>query len=102
MNWSVEPIPLRDDQGTLRIGDSRITLDTLVGAYAMGSTAERLTKDFPSITLAEVYSVLGYYLRHQEQIETEYLAPRRQQALGGQSQTGGPDDLRFDPGCPRW
>jgi uncharacterized protein (DUF433 family) len=81
MNWSVEPLPLRDDQGTLRIGDSRITLDTLVGAYAMGTTAEQLAEDFPSLSLGVIYSVLGYYLQHQQQIETEYLNPRRQQAL---------------------
>lgn len=81
MNWSVDPLPLHEDHGTLRIGASRLTLDTLLAAYETGSTAEQLADAFPSVTLAEIYSVLGYYLQHKDQIESQYLAPRRQHAV---------------------
>lgn len=65
-----DPIPLRieADHG-LRIGQSHIFLDAVVTAYKHGATAEEIVWQFPSLALADVYAVLGYYLRHTAEIE---------------------------------
>src|SRR5262249_5299746 len=69
----------KDADGTIRVGGTRVTLDTIIGAFNSGATAEEIIQQYPSVGLADVYSVIAYYLRHQTDVET-YLADRRQQA----------------------
>lgn len=77
---SAEPIPLTTDaDGVVRIGTTRVTLDTVVAAYREGMTPEGIVEQYPSLRLANVYSVLGYVLSHPEEVNT-YLAGRQQQS----------------------
>jgi uncharacterized protein (DUF433 family) len=62
--------------GVIRVSRTRVTLDTLVAAFKDGATAEEIVQQYPSIPLADVYSVIGYYLRHQDATE-RYLAQRQ-------------------------
>jgi uncharacterized protein (DUF433 family) len=71
-----ETTPLTTDQdGVVRIGNSRVTLDTVVYAFNEGSNAEEILKRYPSLQLADIYSVIGYYLRHRSEIDA-YLKDR--------------------------
>ena len=70
-----EPPLRRDETGTIRVGASRITLDIVITAFNMGLSAEVIAEDYPSITLAEVYATIAYYLRHRPQVDA-YLAER--------------------------
>jgi uncharacterized protein (DUF433 family) len=71
-----EPPPLRaDDDGVMRVGNTRVTLDSLVGAYNAGLSPEEIVLEFDSLRLEEVYLVLGYYLRHEAEIDS-YLKAR--------------------------
>jgi uncharacterized protein (DUF433 family) len=61
-----EPAPLKaDSDGVIRVGGTRVTLATIVIAFHQGATAETIVQQYPSLTLADVYAVIGYYLRHQ-------------------------------------
>jgi len=72
-----EIIPLRTDSaGVIRIGGTRITLDTVVGAFCDGATAEEIVQQYPSLNLADVYHVIRYYLRRTAEVEA-YLNARR-------------------------
>ena len=72
--------PLRmDSTGTIRIGETRVTLDTLVGAFLRGASAELIADQYPSLTVADVYSSIGYYLSHRNQLD-EYLKKRGEEA----------------------
>jgi uncharacterized protein (DUF433 family) len=72
--------PLRiDETGTIRIGTSRVTLDSIVGAFRAGITPEQLAEGFPTICLADIYFAIGYYLSHQAEIE-QYLREGERQA----------------------
>ena len=75
-----------DDRGTVRIGSSRVTLDTLVAAFHAGATPEQLVQDFPTLDLADVYSAIGYYLQNRSQVDA-YIAEgeRKAEALRRQS-----------------
>jgi uncharacterized protein (DUF433 family) len=74
------PIPLKTDAtGVVRVGNTRVTLDTVVGAFKEGATAEEIVAQYPSLLLAEVYAVIGYYLQHQTEVEA-YLSQRQQVA----------------------
>jgi uncharacterized protein (DUF433 family) len=74
--FQADPLPLgRDQYGTIRVGNSRLTLDTIVARYHQGDTPADIVEGFPSLSLADVHAVLAYYLRHQEELDA-YLAER--------------------------
>ena len=73
-------LPLKiDEAGGIRIGQTRVTLDSLLVAYQSGSTPEEIAVQYPTLTLAEIYAGITYYLTHPQQVE-EYLDQRRHQA----------------------
>jgi uncharacterized protein (DUF433 family) len=75
-----EPLPLLvDDEGVVRVGGTRVTLDTVVTAFNEGANAEEIVQQYPSISLADVYAVIGYYLRRQSDVD-EYMQQRASQA----------------------
>lgn len=65
--------------GTIRITGSRVTLDTLVGAFRKGATAEQIQDSYPSPSLRDIYGAIAYYLEHQSGVQ-EYMRQRRKQA----------------------
>ena len=88
-----EPAPLAPDHdGVLRVGGTRVTLATVVTAFHQGATAETIVQQYPSLTLADVYAVIGYYLRHQAEVDA-YLAEQQQEADRVRQQ----NEARFDP-----
>src|SRR5262245_35446875 len=75
-----DPVPfVTDADGVVRIAGTRVTLDTLVAAYLEGATPESIADQYPALQLADVYTALGYYIRHQAEVDA-YLQRRRQQA----------------------
>jgi len=75
-----EPAPLgATEDGVVRVGGTRVTLDSVVAAFEAGATAEEIVQQYPSLLLADTYAVIGYYLRHRSEVEA-YLAQRREQS----------------------
>jgi uncharacterized protein (DUF433 family) len=68
-----------DDYDTIRIGKTRVTLDTLVAVFNNGETPEQIAQNFPTLDLADIYLALGYYIRHRAEVD-EYLAAREREA----------------------
>lgn len=69
--------PLRqNDHGVVFIGKTRVMLQQVVRAYLEGATAEDIVDDYDTLTPADVYGAIAYYLRHREAVE-EYLRERR-------------------------
>ena len=77
---ALEPAPIEtDSQGVVRVAKTRVTLDTVVTAFLEGCTPEEIGEQYPSLQLSDIYSVIGYYLRHRDEVHA-YLAERQQQA----------------------
>jgi len=75
-----ELVPIHTDaDGVVRVARTRVTLDTIVAAFDAGATAEEIALQYSSISLADVYSVITYYLRHKTEVSA-YLHGRREQA----------------------
>lgn len=90
---ATEIIPLETDtHGVIRVGKTRVTLDTIVLAFNDGATAEEIAQQYPSVSLADIYYIIGYYLRRHAEIEN-YLARRQQQAIEVRRQ----NEARFAP-----
>ncbi|MGC1308799.1 MAG: DUF433 domain-containing protein [Phormidesmis sp.] len=78
--FQVTAPPLRwDEAGGIRIGQSRVTLDSLLAAYQAGATPEEIAVQYSVLSLADIYATITYYLTHQQQIDS-YLNQRRQKA----------------------
>lgn len=73
-------VPLREAEGgVLRVGNTRVPLDTVIEAYFEGATPDEIVERYPSLTMPQVFHVLSYYFRHQEELDA-YLRRRRTQA----------------------
>jgi len=68
-----------DETGTIRVAGTRITLDTLIGAYKRGDTPEEIADGFADLGLAMIYSVIAYYLDHQAELDA-YLQEGEREA----------------------
>ncbi len=69
-------MPLRiDADGVVRVGRTRVTLDTVIAAFREGCTAEEIAEQYPSADLADVYATIAYYLRDRAAVEA-YLTER--------------------------
>ena len=78
---AAESVPLKTDaEGVIRVGGTRVTLDTVIAAYRKGDTPEQIAQDYSSLHVADIYAVIAYYLRHQDEVEA-YLERRDQQAV---------------------
>lgn len=54
-------LPLHTDaSGTVRVGGTRVTLDTVVHLFREGATAEEISLRFPVLKLSDVYKVIGF------------------------------------------
>ncbi len=77
-----DPVPLRvDESGTIRVGQSRITLDVLLDYSRQGASPEQLASPqyFPTLNLSDVHGALAYYHRHRAELD-EYLRQRQEEA----------------------
>jgi uncharacterized protein (DUF433 family) len=75
-----EAPPLRQDaSGALRVGSSRVLVEPVIRAFQDGTTPEAIAQRYPTATLADIYAVIAYYLRHRQEVDA-YLAERKQQA----------------------
>ena len=75
-----EVMPLiTDADGVIRVSGTRVTLDTLVAAFKAGATAETIAQQYPAVPLGDVYSVIGYYLKHPDEVAA-YLDQRQRVA----------------------
>lgn len=67
------PVTLRlDEQGVMRVGKTRVRLDTVITTWKQGDSPEQIAENFDALDLAEVYGVVSYYLQHRAEIE-KYL-----------------------------
>lgn len=64
--------------GILRIGNTRVSLDSVITAFNQGATPEQIVYDFDTLTLSEVYAAISYYLQNRETVDS-YLAKRAKQ-----------------------
>lgn len=79
-----QAMPLRlTEDGTIRIADSRVSLDSVLQHYKLGACAEQIVQKFPALDLADVYAAISYYLNHEDDVE-EYL--RQQEAAADKVQ----------------
>jgi uncharacterized protein (DUF433 family) len=61
--------------GAWRVGNSDISLDSVVIAYQQGYSAETIQQLYPALTLEDVYGAVAFYLANQAHVD-QYLRDR--------------------------
>jgi uncharacterized protein (DUF433 family) len=74
-------IPLYEDPaGVLRVGKSRVLLELVIRAFQRGQTPESIVQSYDTLSLADVYAVVSYYLSNPVPFD-DYLRRCDQEAL---------------------
>ena len=81
-----------DVDGVIRVAHTRVTLETVIAAFAQGATAEQIAQDYPVVPLADIYAVIAFYLRQPEAVDA-YLAEQHRTGQQQRRQM----ETRFDP-----
>jgi uncharacterized protein (DUF433 family) len=72
--------PLQEDEdGALRIANTRVLLELVIRAFQDGASPETIVQRYSTLNLPDVYAVIAYYLRNRSEIDS-YLAIREEQA----------------------
>jgi uncharacterized protein (DUF433 family) len=66
---------VEDEQGVVRVGGTRVSLESVVIAFDRGAAAEEIAESFPTLGLADVYSTLAFVLLNRSTVD-EYLRAR--------------------------
>jgi len=70
-------VPLdADDHGVMRVGGTRVRLDSVITAWKQGKSPEEIVESFDVLDLADVYAVIAYYISHRAQVDA-YLEQNR-------------------------
>mgnify|MGYP001576865920 CR=1 FL=1 len=91
----IQPIPLPlafDKNGVVKVGGTRVTLDTVIKAFIRGATPEEVAQQYPSISLSDVYVTISYYLQNRKEVD-KYLEKRKKQAQAVKRE----NEKRLDP-----
>jgi|SRR5688572_16462162 len=94
-NLQIQPIPLPlalGKDGVVRVGGTRVTLDTVVRAFTRGATAEEIAQQYPSLSLSDIYATISYYLQNRDDVD-KYLEKRKKHAQAVKRE----NQKKFDP-----
>ena len=73
-------------EGAYRIGDTRVSLDSLVYLFREGMSAESMVDSYPALTLEQVHGAIAFYLGNQHDID-QYLAEGQREAQSQHAQS---------------
>ena len=75
-----EEVPLTQWQnGTIRVIGSRVSLDTIIGRMQVGDTPEEIHEGFPTVTLAQINTIIDWYFNNQVEAD-QYLQEEEAEA----------------------
>ena len=58
-----------DENNVMRVGKTRVMLDSVVVAFQQGHSPETMQQEYPALTLEEVYGAVAYYLANQDEVD---------------------------------
>jgi len=78
---------VRENEGVYRIGNTRVSLDSIVYLFREGMSAESMVDSYPALTLEQVHGALAFYLGNQKEIDA-YLEKGKREAQLLQEESG--------------
>ena len=68
-------------EGAYRIGDTRVSLDSIVYLFREGMSAEAMVESYPALTLEQVHGALAFYLANQPEVDAYLMEGERTAAM---------------------
>ena len=65
----------RVEGGTLRVGNSRVSLDSVVYEFSRGENAIQIQESYPSLSQADIHAAIAYYLHNRAEVD-DYIKRR--------------------------
>lgn len=87
-------VPLRTEEGVIRVGQSRVTLEAVIADFHRGASPDDIARHYSALNVSDVYLVIGYYLRNREAVD-EYI--REQERLAEEARRAYEADHPNDP-----
>jgi uncharacterized protein (DUF433 family) len=73
-------VPLRvDSSGAVRVGETRVSLLSVLTAFRRGDTPEQIVHSYPALDLSDVYTVISYYLANRADVDSWMAADRTEE-----------------------
>jgi uncharacterized protein (DUF433 family) len=79
-----------DEHGVMRVGRTRVMLDSVVIAFQEGHSPEAILEQYPALSLEEIYGAIAFYLANRDAVDA-YLE-RQQQLWDELRQKSGQDN----------
>ena len=64
---------VRTVEGAYLVGNTRVSLDSLVYLFREGISAESMVESYPALTLEQVHGAIAFYLGNRKEVDA-YLA----------------------------
>ncbi len=68
---------VRKLEGAYRIGDTRVSLDSLVYLFREGISAESMVECYSALSLEQVHGALAFYLANQKEVDAYLVEGQR-------------------------
>jgi uncharacterized protein (DUF433 family) len=81
-------------EGTYRIAETRVSLDSLVYLFREGMSAESMVESYPALTLEQVHGTLAFYLANEKEIDAYLLEGQRASEFQHRQSRQSNDQLR--------
>ena len=69
---------IEQEDAAPRIKGTRVGIEPIVAAFQEGESPEKIAKEFPTVTLAQVYGAIAYYLENKQLIDDEMAESQRE------------------------
>ncbi|MEO5924035.1 MAG: DUF433 domain-containing protein [Bryobacteraceae bacterium] len=79
---------IEEREGGLYVAGTRVSLDSIVQCFQEGMSAETILSEFETLTLAQVYGAIAYYLDNQAPVDAYRV--RQEQRFRAMRQSASP------------
>ena len=63
---------VQEREGEYYVTSTRVPVGVVIASWKRGTSPEHITEQFPTLSLADVYGVITYYLDHQRELEAHF------------------------------
>jgi uncharacterized protein (DUF433 family) len=78
MRFPESPYLDENEYGALRIKGTRVGIEPIVVRFQEGASPDEIARSFPTVTLAQVYGAIAYYLENKQLIDEDMAESQRE------------------------
>jgi len=87
---------VEEREGEYYAARTRVPVGVVVAAWKRGDAPERIVEQFPSLSLADDYGVITYYLDHEREMEAHFARLRDEEDQARQAARAADPDFYAD------